>query len=120
MCLTLHRKWVATSGLYMVRARCMSIFLCMQQARQAVLVSVFHACANGTSPSSTAGMARYRANGLSAEPPAKMMACTLLLMSSTVMTPTLLVVLDNPLHSWAKGILVPMLLEVDQTVTFDA
>lgn len=53
----------------------------------------------GHSPSSTAGMARYRARGLSAEPPAKMMACTLLLMSSTVITPILLVVLVKPLQA---------------------
>ena len=98
----------------------MSMFLCVKQARQAVLVGVLHACTAGTSPSSTAGMARYRAKGLSAEPPAKIMACTLLLMSSTVMTPTLLVVLDSPLHSRAKGILVPMLPEIDQTAPVDA
>jgi hypothetical protein len=62
-------------------------------------------CKAGLSPSSTAGMARYRARGLSAEPPAKMMAWTLLLMSSTVITPILLVVLLKPLYAVVKGVL---------------
>ena len=48
-------------------------------------------------PSSTEGMALYRANGLSAGPPARIMACTLLDMSSTVTTPFLLVIRRSPL-----------------------
>ena len=101
-------------GLCTVLARRIRISVCV---RQAAVASAPYAFAAGVSPSSTAGIARYRAKGLSAEPPARMIACTLLLMSSTVMTPTLLVVLDSPLHPWDEGILVPMLREVDQAFT---